>query len=562
MSRLFRFRQYRGRHSASGSRGLPLGGSTVQEQAGFAAMAGDGSNGKQLTLLANNSVIKLLGGIANGVFGFALVVVVARFLHSRGSGAYFEGIALYSLAISFALAGADSGLVRMIPRYRATGRTGDLRSLVWIALIPVVVVGTVMAVVLFVNAPALGRLLSHHGRSAHLVTTYIRVLVPFIPLGAASTVALSGTRGFNTMVPLIAVDNVGKPGLRPVLTVAAVVLGLGAVAVGLAWAAPIAAGLVIALAWLLILLRRAERRDGGPDVAPRPARELASEFWRFSAPTAVAQVFQRAILWLDTLLIGALASTADAGVYTATTRYILPGLVVMQGLIVSISPQISGLISRGQHDEAKQIYRVSTWWVIVVSWPFYLTLIVWAPLLLRVLGHDFESGQTTMLILSFAVLVSMAAGPVANVLLMAGHNMWNMVNSMVALALNIALNFILIPRFGITGAAIAWMVSIVVSNVAALVELGVLEALDPFGSGFGAAVVASSACFGIFGLIVRLALGPHLFAFVLFGVIATAVYALVLRKIRGFLHVSELREAVRPRTLRAAVRTSAVPPPA
>src|SRR5207249_2481922 len=108
------------------------------------------------------------------------------------------------------------------------------------------------------------------------------------------------TLGFGTVWPFVVVDNVGKPGIRPLAVLAAIAVGLGATGVALAWATPIGAGVVVAGVWLARLVRRAERVDDYDRQGPgRPVRSLGGEFWRFSAPRAFASVFATVATWID-----------------------------------------------------------------------------------------------------------------------------------------------------------------------------------------------------------------------------------------------------------------------
>src|SRR5712691_9166971 len=151
-----------------------------------------------------------------------------------------------------------------------------------------------------------------HGPHTEDGVIYIRLLAPFLPLAAATTVALAGTRGFGTMVPFVAVLNIGVPGLRPILVLMAVAGGLGSRAIALAYAVPVGLGFIVSVVVLLTLLRREERRKPSKATS-RPsrvsARALASEFWRFSAPRGLAGAMIIALVWLNVLLIGALRST-------------------------------------------------------------------------------------------------------------------------------------------------------------------------------------------------------------------------------------------------------------
>ena len=75
------------------------------------------------------------------------------------------------------------------------------------------------------------------------------------------------------------------------------------------------------------------------------------------------------------------------------------------------------------------------------------------------------------MILSLTMLLATACGPVDSVLLMAGRSWLSLRNSTVALVVNVGLNLVLIPVYGIRGAAIAWAVAIVVRNLLPLVQV-------------------------------------------------------------------------------------------
>ena len=71
-------------------------------------------------MVARGGSLNFIGAVANGLLQFALVVVVTRSLTRSASGAFFEAIALFLILSNTAELGADTGLTRMIPRYRVT----------------------------------------------------------------------------------------------------------------------------------------------------------------------------------------------------------------------------------------------------------------------------------------------------------------------------------------------------------------------------------------------------------------------------------------------------------
>jgi len=191
-----------------------------------------GDRRSDLANLARGGALNVVGMVANAVFGFALGIVITRGLHAHGAGVFFEAIGVFTIATVVTQLGADVGVVRWIPRYRALGRSGDARACVPVALAPVLAVGAVVGAALFAFAPQLSRLVIH-GAEQDALVPYFHVLGPFLPLAAASKVLLCATRGFGTMRPFVAIEYIGKSGLRPLLAVVAVGAGLGSVGVAL-----------------------------------------------------------------------------------------------------------------------------------------------------------------------------------------------------------------------------------------------------------------------------------------------------------------------------------------
>ncbi len=516
-------------------------------------------SGKDLSRLARGGALNLAGSVGYGLLNFLLVILVTNNLGRDAAGVFFEAVALFVIASNAAELGADTGLVRMIARYRTLDRVHDIRWTLAIAIVPVAIAGTLLAAIGLIYAVPLSRVFGE-GMEADDLVPYIRLLALFLPLSAINTVAIAGTRGFGTMIPSVTIDKTFKPlgqcVMMGIVFFATAGTTAAAGALALSYGLPIGLSFVAALSSLLVMERRTER--GMHDLEATPTRTLASEFWRFTAPRGLAGVFQVMILWLDTLLIGALIGSGQAAVYTASSRYIVVGQAILQAMVQAIAPQISSLLAAREHVRAESLYQAGTTWLMVASWPIYLTMAVFAPVLVMAFGADYAGGGPVLVILSLAMLVSMAVGPVDVVLLMGGKSWWSAANTIVALVLNVALNLLLIPIWGITGSAVAWMVSILVRNILPLIQVSRFLHLTPFGSGFAAAVVATVPIFGGIGILFRLVLGPTLTSLVLFALVACPLYALVLWRLRDILQLQEFVAAMR----RRSGRSMEIPPAA
>jgi O-antigen/teichoic acid export membrane protein len=418
-------------------------------------------------------------------------------------------MAVFAILNQAAVLGADTGLVRMIARSRGLGQVRDIRPALAGALVPVVAVAAAFGLAVTLAAPQLARIF---GGDNHVeaIATYLRILAPFLPLSAAYWTLASATRGFGTMIPSVVIDKLAKPAAQPLLVVAAITGGLGPAALALAWASPAAVAVVPTGWWLWRLLRRAERDHGL--VPARDRRELFREFWRFTLPRALASWFRVAEQWLDVLLVGALISPRAAGIYAAATRLLQMGNYVALAIAQVAEPMFSELLAGRRSDRARGVFQTATAWLMTVSWPPYLALAIFAPVVLRLFGPAYVEGATVVTVLALARILATGVGPVDIVLLMAGRSSLSSMNAAAALSANVALNLVLIPRYGLVGAALAWVVSTAINNLAPLAQVWRSLRMHPFGTGFRHVAAASVACYGVLGLAVRQLLGLNLAA--------------------------------------------------
>jgi O-antigen/teichoic acid export membrane protein len=523
------------------------------------ATSDDDAVQRDLTTLARGGALNLVGAVATGLLHFVLLVVITRGLGAEGTGAFFEAVALFLILSSAAALGSDIGLSRMVPRYRALGRVRDLRQGLHVSLWPVLAAGCLLGLLAFVYAADLADVFSHHAGTAQL-TAFIRSFAVFLPVSALSLAVFAATRGFATMRPTVYLDKIARPALQPLLVLAAVLAGAGSTAIALAYLGPYLPALAAGLVWLGVLLRRAERpRDGAPDPPPaRPASRLLGEFWRFTGPRGLAAIFQTTSLWLNTLLIGALRSTKEAGVYAASARYLAMAAMVAVAIRQVLAPKLSELLARRSQARAASAYQTTTSWMVALNWPIYLTLIAFGPVLLQVFGREFAGGQVVLLVLAATMLAATAIGPVDVVLLMGGRSSWNLVNTLVALAANLGLNFALTPRYGLAGAAVAFAVGILLNNLIPLVQVWWSMGLHPFGLGTGVAAALSAVSFGLVGLGARALLGPTLTGFVAYAAVGCGLYAVLLWLFRDRMEWEALRTILK-RTRSTAGAASAPP---
>jgi O-antigen/teichoic acid export membrane protein len=271
------------------------------------------------------------------------------------------------------------------------------------------------------------------------------------------------------------------------------------------------------------------------------------EFWRFTAPRALASVAQMAMQRLDIVLVAAMAGAVPAAVYTAATRFLVVGQTGQRAISLAVQPRIGEALALEDLARAKQLYRVSTSWLMLVTWPTYLTFIFFGERLLGVFGRDYVAGRDVLLLLSTVMLFATGCGMVDMVLNMAGRTSWNLYNVGLSLGVQIGVDLWLIPSQGILGAAIGWAAGIVLANLVPLLQIGITLGLHPFGRTTVVTVSATLLCFGAVPALTIAILGQGWWSLVVSLAVGGCAYAVALWRFRGTLHLVELANVRRRR---------------
>lgn len=455
----------------------------------------------QTRQLALAGLVNMVAGGLGAALNLVLAAVIGRNLGTDGAGTYFLIVAVFMIVANVAELGADTGLVRFLAAARATGREQEVPDYLRTAVRPVLVTGLG---VVGVAAAFSGPLSSiDPALSPGLVVLAAAVAV----LTSLSAVVLSAGRGLGDVMSYPLLQSIALPFLRVVGVGVAVLGGAGVVTVLLAWLAPLPLVLLMAVAVMVrLVVRTAGQLRPTGDVRPG----LRREFWQFSAVRGISAAVEILIEWIDVLLVGALASPAEAGVYAVVTRCVRASEVVQQAGRVAVGPQIASALARKAFDEASRLYGMVSVAMIWLSWPFFCLLAVFGDSVLGIFGDGFADGHTALVILASAMAVATAAGTVQSILLMGGRSSWQLADKSVALTINCGLDLVLIPVWGIEGAAVAWATTIAIDTALVVWQVQRLMGIRP---AYGPLVLATLLALGVVGaggLAFRLVLGSSL----------------------------------------------------
>lgn len=443
----------------------------------------DDARGRALAAVIRGASVALLGSILGGGLGFAFPVVMAHVLPQASFGLLILALNLLLAASALGTAGADYAAIRGVAAVSEPGaKRGAMRT-------PIVLVLALDAGVALLLALLAGPLARHVFGQPSFVWPLraLALVLPLTVLAQMFSASLSGLERASGELVRKVVEQGGRVALAPLAVAAG--LGVAGAVLGMAAAAAAAAA---AVAWLLL---RALPRGGR--TRPVPVRGVLGFAWPQTLANGAAQLWQLA----NIVILAQYTSTKVVALYGAALALARLPALVYNSFSFRFSPAIARLWASGDLDELSHLLQSVTRWVTMIAAPFYaIAVAVPAPLLL-VYGHRYREGALALALICLGSLCNSLAGPVEWTLIMTGRVKLEMAANVGAAIPLLALAFLLIPRYGLTGAAVASLLyAVAINGLKTVFVMRTLQLrafspslLRPLGAAAGAGVVAALA---------------------------------------------------------------------
>ena len=190
-----------------------------------------------------------------------------------------------------------------------------------------------------------------------------------------------------------------------------------------------------------------------------------SEILKVSIPLMFAQSVQFIMAWTDKLMLGNMMGSEEVGIYFTAFKLSMFASIALMAINSIASPKFAELYGKKDFDGLKKVAHQSSKMIFLATLPLVLLFFAFPEFLLGLFGEEFKVGVKAFVFLSFGKLISSFSGSVGNILQMTGKQVIFMNVLFVGAIVNVILNFFLIPKFGINGAALASMISLSMWNL-------------------------------------------------------------------------------------------------
>jgi len=437
------------------------------------------------TTLAKGAGINFLGQLIAVVMIFLTNVALARLLGSQEFGLFSIGWTFLRLIRLISSFGLEKGVVR----YGSLHWQEDpiqLRTVLWQSIGMTMTFALISSVLLFFSAPYIATNVFHKPQLIVVLRAFAIILI----LVAGLRITASATRITQKMQYSVISSQIVEPTATIVFVLIAVWLFKGGL-----FGALIAWGLAYITA-LLVSTWQTRRLFPSAFTIRSKVSLFSFDILLFSILSSTAGMVLKFNVWIDRLLVGKFLEAADAGIYIAATQLVSLFMVVMMIFKGIFAPMSARFYAEGQHERLEELYRVSTKWGLYISFALFLIMVFFPQkIMLVTFGNDYVSGSSTLVILAWTCLFRAFPGAVGILLVMTGNQKQWFVLSIAAVSSNIVFDILLIPPYGINGAAFATMISMFVLFFLGLLQVKLRLNMNPFDKrylkGFAATFIAA-----------------------------------------------------------------------
>ena len=417
--------------------------------------------------LIKNSALNIVGNIFNKICGYFAVFLAIKTLGIVNYGYYTLGLTIISIGTVFSNMGLNYGVFRFIPIYRGMGDIEKVKGVIYFCGKYLIFCSFIISIIIYFSSNYLSVVIFNKPDLGF----FINVLILSLPFTIISMLCSNIFKGFNLIKYKVLIDDVFVLVLRLIFFGSCFLFSLGTLWILYSYLITIIMGSLIGVYFSFIIF---------PELYQKTIRSVYNkkEIISYSFPLFLTSFLAIILNRTDVLMIGYYLPSEQVGIYSLANRFAGIVFLISTSIIPIFSPTIAELLGKGKKKEIKYYFINITKWTLIFTIPAFIIITIFSIDFLNIFGAEFTVGNSVVIILSTSFLFNSVLGLSGQVLSIMGRSKIIFVNSICAGILNIILNIILIPKYGLAGAAIATGISMFLVNIARTIEVFFFERLN------------------------------------------------------------------------------------
>ncbi|MBI1911527.1 MAG: flippase [Deltaproteobacteria bacterium] len=394
-------------------------------------------------------ILKALGA----VLAFAFNIRLTKLLGADDAGIYFLAITIVTIAGSMSCVGLDNTLLRFVAMNAAVDDWGTLKGACRKGITIALFASVSLTLALFFSA---GWISTEIFSKPELTWSLRMMSVAIVPM-TVLTLYAEMLKGLKRIRDSNLVQGVGIWGLA---LVGLFVLNSGERIHTAVWAYILAVVLTAVLAFSIWRLATSHIRC-------ERVRFETSKLLNTCIPLFWVSLLSLLVSLTSTFILGIYGTKAEIGIFGAASRTAFLISFILVAINSISAPKFAALYRLKDMKALGSTARNSAKLLTILSAPVLLLFILFPSWVMGIYGAEFVAGGSVLIILAIGQFINVSTGSVGYLLIMSGNEKIMRNNLIAVTVLNVGLNFLLIPKYGMMGAAVATSISVSFQNLMA-----------------------------------------------------------------------------------------------
>lgn len=409
-----------------------------------------------LKLIAKSSIIVFAGIILSKIFLYVYRMIIGRYYGPEIYGLFSLSLIILTLLVAISSLGLSEGLVRYISLYLGEKQKNKIIYSVKISILISFISSVITGIFLFFLSDFISINFFHDFR----LSIFLKISSFIIPLYTLSNVFLSIIRAFEKISWYSFIINILQNIIKLIVLIFFIFLGFKADTLMISFLLGIFVMLIVAylvcrhyisLVFERYILNGKEKKG------------ILQAIFNYSIPLMFSSVTFIIYSGIDSFVLAFFRGTYDVGIYNAA----IP-LVALMGLIPDLFiqlfyPLVTKEFAKKNFELIKELSKQISKWIFMLVLPIFLIIFIFPEIIISLLfGEQYISAANSLRILSIGGFIFTFQGLLTVLLSMAGKSKILLINFLITLLLNLILNILFIPKYGLIGAAIStsfvWMI--------------------------------------------------------------------------------------------------------
>ncbi len=208
--------------------------------------------------------------------------------------------------------------------------------------------------------------------------------------------------------------------------------------------------------------------------------KFRKKYYTFCSYMFLSQATGRITAWIDKIFIAALLNLASVGIYSVVLSFVGMIKIISKATNMTTGLKISKAWNSNDKTSIKRIYIELANLPLVIGLVMLLFIVIWGKDLLLLIGIEYVAGYLSMIILAVGAVINIASSLSGTIIQYSDKFKYSLLLKGFLLFLAIVTNIVFIPIWGLEGAALATMLTILINNIVKLLMVYKFFKIHPY----------------------------------------------------------------------------------